>query len=405
MNIGDKKNTKPVVWITGATIGNKGSESMLLTAVNELGKRLRGARFVAWVSYLPKKHFVRHEDLSLRQLGLQKGVPDLYGMIDEKCRERAQGLFSRPKPCHAIVDVGGFSLSDKFGNDAGLRYESLFLAGQLLNIPTILLPQSVGPLVLPGNRSVATRFLPRSHRIYLRGRQSFQFISDVTNGSLLPIEISPDIAFLFRNQVHNSGPTYGEKGKLVLGVCPSIRLAELNKKYVPDLTAMIQYAVQQLNSMVILFPHEIRDDGQDDIQICRIVMQKLPIGIRPKVIIIDKNESAHFFKSVIAGLHILVTSRYHSAVAALSVNVPPLILGWADKYVELMELVHLSDLVLENPVVDDLIKVLDKTVDNRSTLVNKITSHMPAIYKKVEIVFDQVASDIKESYEGCGAIS
>ena len=42
-------------------------------------------------------------------------------------------------------------------------------------------------------------------------------------------------------------------------------------------------------------------------------------------------------RAIIAGTDILVTSRFHAMIAALSVGTPPLVIGWSHKYDEVLQ--------------------------------------------------------------------
>ena len=72
-------------------------------------------------------------------------------------------------------------------------------------------------------------------------------------------------------------------------------------------------------------------------------------------------------KKIIAGCEVLVASRYHSCVAALSSGVPVLVVGWHHKYDELLSLYGQDKWALstENCTSEKLINAFDSFWESR----------------------------------------
>jgi colanic acid/amylovoran biosynthesis protein len=96
---------------------------------------------------------------------------------------------------------------------------------------------------------------------------------------------------------------------------------------------------------------------------------------------------------VIGELDMLVGSRYHSIVAALSLRIPPVVLGWAHKYPALMRLVALEEYVIDYRTIIKtvLLKTIKKAWMSRRIISEQLQERMPSVEHRVDRLFDEVA--------------
>ena len=86
-----------------------------------------------------------------------------------------------------------------------------------------------------------------------------------------------------------------------------------------------------------IIPNEIQPlSDMDDIVVSRKIQDILKKEDIPVEIIDSAHMSSKQLKNIIASCEVLIASRYHSCVAALSSGVPTLVVGWHYKYEELL---------------------------------------------------------------------
>jgi polysaccharide pyruvyl transferase WcaK-like protein len=224
------------------------------------------------------------------------------------------------------------------------------------------------------------------------------------------VRLTPDIAFEFQSAPSATGEKLirslgiGGKGIPLLGIAPNMRVFERmpgsgqENRYVQLMVEVVRWA-RSVGASVLLIPHEISfaKNPQDDRFLCRLI--KDAIGDGGEVAVLDGLYSAADVKAVVGNLDMLVGSRFHSIVAALSCRVPPIVLGWSHKYLELMRSVGLEDLVLDyaQPETSVLIERIDMAWRGRRELQEQLQARVPAVEAEVDRVFDLVAGLIQGS--------
>ena len=107
--------------------------------------------------------------------------------------------------------------------------------------------------------------------------------------------------------------------------------------YLDILARFCQLAVRQWRASVILFPNEINRPGErNDTTVALHIKERARLGDRLRIFPAEQFTAGEQ-KAAIGNCSLLVASRYHSVVAALSSGVPTVVVGWHHKYRELLE--------------------------------------------------------------------
>jgi len=149
------------------------------------------------------------------------------------------------------------------------------------------------------------------------------------------ILLSPDIANLM--------PFYKEenKDKRIIGISTShqiIRQWKGDEGYVLCIVNLCRHISRTSDLSIVLIPNEVQSvtDFNDMTVSLEISDTLIKEGIYVEII-----DSAYMssmeLKNIIASCEVLIGSRYHSCVAALSSGVPVLVIGWHYKYEELLQ--------------------------------------------------------------------
>ena len=133
---------------------------------------------------------------------------------------------------------------------------------------------------------------------------------------------------------------------------------------------------------VILIPNETDPtDLYNDIDVSEDIIEKLVSLGGHASILNTSNMTSSDIKNHIASCEVVVASRYHSCVAALSAGVPLMVVGWHYKYEELLHWYGQDDWLLSESDCNTsiLIDMFDKLWQTREERRAEIVAHYPEV--------------------------
>lgn len=149
-----------------------------------------------------------------------------------------------------------------------------------------------------------------------------------------PIPVAPDIG----NMMPLPTGVVTERGLVGVSVSFMSERQWVNEAedYVSCMAALIRHVLLDPSRRVVIVPNQINiPGGRDDIALASQVVQR--VGDEARTSVFDlRNHGSLALKSEFARCEVIVSCRYHASVAALSLGVPTLVIGWHEKYVELM---------------------------------------------------------------------
>jgi polysaccharide pyruvyl transferase WcaK-like protein len=414
------------ILVYGGGFANKGAEAMLYVTRRELGTRLPSARFL----FLGRPD----EDRSAEEAGL---APVLRGNRSTADRAYRFGLRAVRKGLRlgqrfvwagmgasemlgdvdAVVDISGLAYGDACGWQSAA--DALWLAGARrgAQVPLVFLPQAWGPFGDARVREGVQQLVRRAAVCLARDAESLSHLRGlgVAGGA---IDEAVDIAFLFEADAPEVGRALlegvhaPEGRKPLVGVVPNMRVYErvpgvgADNSYVQLLTGGIEHLVSSLGCHVVLVPHEIRTDRwgrPDDRFLCRTVaaaVRERGCADADRVCILADQYTAAQLKSVIGRLDLLVGSRFHSLIAALSFGIPVVGIGWSHKYDQLLGQVGMAEYCRRFDSVDTAVlrRVLDAAWVSRDASRAEILSHLPALRRSATRAFDLAAEALRGNH-------
>jgi polysaccharide pyruvyl transferase WcaK-like protein len=120
--------------------------------------------------------------------------------------------------------------------------------------------------------------------------------------------------------------------------------------------------IHELGAEIVFLPNEYDPTKADnDVAVCEKIQAALAEEGVPSEILDVLHMSSTQLKNEIAACEVVVASRYHTCVAALSSGTPVLVLGWHYKYQDLMALYGQSERMLpsEECSADRLLAAFD----------------------------------------------
>lgn len=372
----------------GGDFVNKGAEAMILSTQAILNKYFVNPEII--VATYEKKNIGSKKYPGLKIIGNKwlKGKAILYAkaVIPVIGTKLIKGnLIKRYEQADVIINIGGFSISDKQSIQGNIVYCIEIMLSKLFNKPFIAFPQDMGPFKTMIRRFFIKRFLPNSKLIVVRSKESKKYLEEI---GIKNVHITPDLAFILKPSSKKRAEEILAKHKVAkcpfVCIIPNMRVYERNKKYVDTLSSIVNFIVDKLETNVLFLSHEFKKSGNDD----RFVINKVIDNIKNKnkVFKITEEYSAPDLKAIISKADILISSRFHGAIAGLSICVPTIVIGWAHKYKELMTLVKQEKYSVDYQDVD-IEKIMDKVNDlwkNKTNIKKDLESIILKIKKDAE---------------------
>jgi len=410
------------ILVRGGGFVNKGAEAMVYTVRQELGARIPRSRFFLELpsqvasSHTPNQFHPLPQPVGGR---VRKGIrlvraslacPELLRSAVRNSWTALQAI-AQVDGVDAIVDVSGYSYADPWGVWPSRHTWGYLSYAARKGKPYVFLPQAWGPFSHREIGRLVRRFCRRSPLVYARDRRSLGYLNELGPQVANKVYLAPDIAFRFRAAPEREGAAVLTKlglptdGRPLVAMAPNMRVYERmqgegkDNRYVRMLVALARQGLRS-GVAVLLLPHEIGDGRRsDDRFLCRLVAEQA--SEHETAVAMSGEYSAAHIKAVIARADLLVGSRFHSIVAALSSRVPAVVLGWSHKYVELMRAVGMEEYVLGHEAcdVEALQAQFDRAWSRRRDLRERLKQRVPESELKVDALFDRVA----EALQGRGS--
>ncbi len=409
------------IAIIGATIsGNHGAEAMLSATIGRIKELQPDASFVVF-SYLAKKdrEITKDTDLLVVDSSPAKLVLSLlpfsllYAFFSLTGLNAGKRLLPRDirllSECDLLIDLAGVSFID--GREKFLPFNILTLAPAfILGVPVVKFSQAMGPFRNPLNFFMAKHILSRCEHLFARGEQT------AANLSELPLsqdswQMAGDLAFLLKDEdrLTEQGMLVSQQildrikklrsfRKKIIGICPSSVVAgKAGNNYTGEMAQIVERLIGQ-GYGVALFPNATREEHQDrlfnnDLPILRQIRDNVLEEAREYLITVEQDIYANDIRKIIAECETVVVSRFHAMVMALGVGIPPIVVGWSHKYVEVMRQFKLEGSVsdFETMDIEQILKAVNESVDNKEVLSGRIIGKLPEIVRSSQTQIDYVS--------------
>lgn len=309
--------------ITGAQFTNKGSQSMLFTAVSEIRKRFQNA--VIWYLAVDGHHIYTKEIKNRYDFLFLTDGYDLKAQLYEILTELT-----------AIVDVSGYVLSSLWDHCG--RYFRMLRFAYWYGIPLYLMPQSYGPFDFPDEiQKGLKKYLPAARHIYAREPATYQQMKDIYG--LKNLSLSNDLV-LQNSQIEKNYIYYENKsamGTMRLDTLNNVAMIpnERNNEFAPKEKTLRVYlcfvaVLLERNKNIYLVSHS----GEGDQAICEAIYEEFRDN--PQVHFVKNEMDCIEFEKFTTNFQYMVASRFHAIVHGYKNGVPSIAIGWAEKYKALL---------------------------------------------------------------------
>ncbi|MBM9513276.1 polysaccharide pyruvyl transferase family protein [Desulfogranum marinum] len=415
------------ILIRGAGFQNKGAEAMLRVVQRELGIRIPEASFHATVTPLdapytnrsgvsPVITFPSTRLKRLRSVPIVSKAQEIFISLRDpdfsraiKTSQKTASEINAIGHVDGVVDVSGFAYSDSWGPN-NLKNTWAWVEYCLAKKkPYIFLPQAWGSFEKKETSFWAKRICQDATLVLSRDDESSNHLAKLQNIPSSDVRIAPDIAFRFRGAPEAVGRTIfrdlglAQEGRPVITLVPNMRVYErtaetgASNQYVNLLVALTNYCIENLGTSVLLAPNEINvptSGKPDDRFLCGIIESCTRKS--EHCYTIREYYPSETIKAILGQSDLLIASRFHSLVFALSQGVPVLAIGWSHKYRELFRSFGLEDFVVNHNRLDtnSVLSLVESAWGQREGIGRQILETVPQLQEEIDELFDEVAATI-----------
>ncbi|MBJ2145473.1 polysaccharide pyruvyl transferase family protein [Vibrio sp. IB15] len=340
--------SKLTVEVKGIGFPNKGAELMLVAIIEQFKQRGVDARFAVepYGDYQLRAYHGLYQKARVTKFGVDIGA--LVGLMPNKLLNVFGIVKSRD--IDVVLDASGFSYGDQWGPKLvdyrlGTTIESLKKQGKKV----VLLPQALGPFEDEATKKSAQHIFSNANLVFARDPQSYSFAQPICGNTEL--QECPD----FTNLVEGTPCNLFDAEQHEVCVIPNTKMLEKTKlgdEYVDFLVNTIEN-VNSCGKKPFLLVHEGKAD--------RELAEKVATRCSHNIDILEPIDPLKI-KWVIGQSRLVISSRFHGLVSALSQGVPVIATGWSHKYQCLLKdydvfkyLVDTSDQEATNKLVNDLL--------------------------------------------------
>ncbi|MCC5851838.1 MAG: polysaccharide pyruvyl transferase family protein, partial [Alkalimonas sp.] len=341
------------IEIKGVQFRNKGAYLMLLACLDGLRALPQMELVLSPGPNLPYPERARlgaWQKLSFRRKGLDLTpwigrLPSpiirlfhRYGMVTEQ-------------QVDAVLEASGFAYGDQwplqFLQNTAREVERFAKAGK----PFIFMPQAFGPFKSEASKAAMRQIIQHARLIFVRDAVSKQHLESCLSPLPAHVVQCPDFTIgLKPASLPEVGQPYAVliPNNKVISPFHHANAEQLKDDY---LAAFVQAADQlhQAGYQVKLVNHE----GKEDAELCQ------HIQARAQHAEVVEIEDPLAMKAYIGGASLVVSSRFHGAINALSQGVPCIATSWSHKYREMMQDFGMADYCIEQLTADKLCQSIE----------------------------------------------
>ncbi len=280
-----------------------------------------------------------------------------------------------------VVDLYGICFCD---NLEKRKYDPFSLRARKLKYqPLLHLAKKMGKTVIKNTASFGpmdSKYNQMSAKYAARNLYDVMCAREVQSKIVLQRAIGDKYDVLLSPDTANLMPFSVQQRQKKVGISASHQIIKQWKSPEGYVECMVQLGkrIHQQGAEIVFLPNEYDPNHPDnDVVVCEKIQQALAAEGVPSTILDVLHLTSTQLKNEIASCEVVVASRYHTCVAALSSGTPVLVLGWHYKYQELLALYSQSKWLINQDECDSekLVTMFNsfwkKREQNRQTILNQ----------------------------------
>lgn len=279
-----------------------------------------------------------------------------------------------------ILDASGFAFGDQHPVKRTINFAKDVKRWKKQGKTVILLPQALGPFEKPLLRDAFSEVMTSVDRIYAREKQSFDYARSL-GGFSEKVKMAPDFTCLVK-------PLAAAELRSLDRVCivPNQRMIEkvTGESVAEDYLSFLVNACRASESVGLeptLLTHGMHDEP---------LVKKVREAFKGELSVIA-TPCPIKIKAEIGRSKLVIGSRFHALVSALTQSVPAVATSWSHKYEMLMSEYGVSELLLGSGITQEsFCEVLQHVMNGYDGLVSRISIEASKVERQVRAMWSEV---------------
>ncbi|WP_404341336.1 polysaccharide pyruvyl transferase family protein [Pseudoalteromonas mariniglutinosa] len=382
-----------LIEIKGVQFVNKGAELMLSAILDKLSIELPEAE-ICLAHNKNTPYLKRAKVGAYQKIELRKNIIDLNRLFYFCPRvlrtyfKTRFGIVSEAD-VDVILDASGFGYGDQWSDVILQQVASVVKRVKQQKKHYIFLPQSLGPFSRSKNQKYASKAFSHASLVFARETPSYNHACDLVVKNE-HIHQAPDFTNLLEPAL---SADYSQYQDHIILVPNSKMLSSKNQdqwwrdNYVLTLISLANNAIA-LGEKVVILNHSGAEDATLCAEIASHLMVKTEIVEPPNAIRV---------KALIGRGKLVISSRFHGCVSALSQSIPCIATGWSHKYQELFSEYDMADLLLPSQIApDELEQLLENCLQQLEYKKRGLEKNAKAFKLQSEQMWQTVFAMIKQ---------
>jgi colanic acid/amylovoran biosynthesis protein len=276
----------------------------------------------------------------------------------------------------------------------------------LLRRPLVLASQSLGPFTKPRTRRLLRKLL-RHALVFVRDEQSRHHL-EALGLSGAHVRVSADTAFAFADPTALAAARNGRLGE-PMQVAVSVRewrhfrgsdAATGMDRYASSVGALVTHLVRRYDARVTFLStcQGVADYWTDDSVVASSIAERLPDDVAQSVGIDHDHHSPEELLGTLADFDLVVSTRMHFAILALSAGVPALPIAYEFKTAELFRRLGMSEHILDIESIspDEAVHKLEAFIETLPAKRRELFDRVEAQRRLAEDSVETIAALLRE---------
>ena len=365
---------------------NHGAEAIVRTTIQMIRKKYPSAH-IALSSHFPEQD--REFDLAVDEIvgpdtaawKLERKALGYKEKLDMS-RKMYAGAISSIDRNTVCLSVGGDNFCyDNWHRLAVFQEQAMKTGAKTILWGCSVEPSSITPVMLDVLQSYSV----------IVARESITYNALSKRSTENKLVLAPDPAFALEPENFSFPAKITSKLTIGINISPlSIRRESKPGILMENIRRLIQFIITQTEYSILLIPHVFMP-ADNDFALLSELLSELPKDAKRRTSLIDGHQSAAEYKRAISRCAMVVCARTHISIAAYSLGIPALVLGYSVKARGIAHDLGMADCVL------DLMEIAEKNSltqlfvymhDNLNDLTARLKQSIPIYMKNLNKLFD-----------------